>query len=86
MIWLARCWPCRVLDEGQARAAAALIADRTRDDRRPRRHLRASWSRPWNGFEAKARDEQDEFRDRLDQLIREHVFDSFSQVVDFGDV
>jgi type I restriction enzyme R subunit len=73
----------QVLDEGQARAAAALIADRTRtigDHGAIYALLEPAVER----FRAKARDEQDEFRDRLDQFIRAYSF--LSQVVDFGDV
>jgi type I restriction enzyme R subunit len=73
----------QVLDDSEARAVAALIADRTQkvsDHGAVYSLLAPAVER----FKAKAPAEQDEVRDALDQFVRAYSF--LSQVVDFGDV
>lgn len=73
----------QVLDDAEARAVAALIADRTReisDHGRVYARLAPAVER----YKAKTEEEQDEARDVLDQYVRAYSF--LSQVVDFGDV
>ncbi|MGA2514566.1 MAG: DEAD/DEAH box helicase family protein [Candidatus Limnocylindrales bacterium] len=73
----------QVLDEGQARSVAAVIADRRRTIG-DHGTIYALLEPAVDRFRAAGRDHQDEFRDRLDQYIRAYSF--LSQVVDFGDV
>ena len=73
----------QVLDDVEARAVAALIADRTKkisDHGAVYAQLAPAVER----FKAKRPEEQDEVRDALDQFVRAYSF--LSQVVDFGDV
>ena len=73
----------QVLDAVEARAVAALIADRTEkvgDHGRIYALLAPAVSR----FKAKAPEEQEEFRAGLDGYLRAYSF--LSQVVDFGDI
>jgi type I restriction enzyme R subunit len=73
----------QVLDAGEARAVAAVIADRTRkigDHGLVYGLLAPAVER----FTGKSPDEQLEVRDALDQYVRAYSF--LSQVVDFGDV
>jgi type I restriction enzyme R subunit len=73
----------QVLDEAEARAVAAIIADRTT---RVGDHglVHALLAPPVERFKAKSPDEQLEVRDALDQYVRAYSF--LSQVVDYGDV
>ena len=73
----------QILDDFEARAVAALIADRTKkisDHGAVYAQLAPAVER----FKAKRPEEQDEVRDALDQFVRAYSF--LSQVVDFGDV
>jgi type I restriction enzyme R subunit len=73
----------QVLDDVEARAVAALIADRTKkisDHGAVYAQLAPAVER----FKAKRPEEQDEVRDALDQFVRAYSF--LSQVVDFGDI
>ena len=73
----------QVLDDAEARAVAAIIADRTKkvgDHGMVHALLAPAVER----FKAKSPDEQLEVRDALDQYVRAYSF--LSQVVDFGDV
>ena len=73
----------QVLDDAEARAVAAVIADRTQkvgDHGLVYALLAPAVAR----FNAKSADEQDEVRGALDQYVRAYSF--LSQVVDFGDV
>jgi type I restriction enzyme R subunit len=73
----------QVLDDVEARAVAALIADRSKkisDHGAVYAQLAPAVER----FKAKRPEEQDEVRDALDQFVRAYSF--LSQVVDFGDV
>jgi type I restriction enzyme R subunit len=73
----------QVLDDAEARAVAAIIADRTKkvgDHGMVHALLAPAVGR----FKAKSPDEQLEVRDALDQYVRAYSF--LSQVVDFGDV
>ena len=73
----------QVLDEAEARAVAAVIADRTRqasDHGRVYALLAPAVER----YKTRSEEEQYEARDLLDQYIRTYSF--LSQVVDFGDV
>ena len=73
----------QVLDDSEARAVAAIIADRTKkvgDHGMVHALLGPAVGR----FKAKTPDEQHEVRDALDQYVRAYSF--LSQVVDFGDV
>ena len=73
----------QVLDDAEARAVAAIIADRTKkvgDHGMVHALLAPAVER----FKAKSPDEQHEVRDALDQYVRAYSF--LSQVVDFGDV
>jgi type I restriction enzyme R subunit len=73
----------QVLDDAQARAVAAIIADRTKkvgDHGMVHALLAPAVER----FRAKTAEEQLEVRDALDQYVRAYSF--LSQVVDYGDV
>jgi type I restriction enzyme R subunit len=73
----------QVLDDSEARAVAALIADRTQkvsDHGAVYSLLAPAVER----FKVKGTADQDEVRDALDQYVRAYSF--LSQVVDFGDV
>ena len=73
----------QVLDDVEARAVAAIIADRTKkigDHGQVHALLAPAVER----FNAKSPEEQLEVRDALDQYVRAYSF--LSQVVDFGDV
>ena len=82
--WPTGCSRSRSSTMAEARAVAALIADRTQEGRRPRRRSTRCWPRPSSGSRRSRADEQDEVRDALDQYVRAYSF--LSQVVDFGDV
>ena len=73
----------QVLDDAEARAVAAVIADRTQN---PGDHgkVHALLAPAVERCSRKSPDEQDEVRDALDQYVRAYSF--LSQVVDFGDV
>ncbi len=73
----------QVLDDAEARAVAAIIADRTK---KVGDHglVHALLAPAVERFKAKSPDEQLEVRDALDQYVRAYSF--LSQVVDFGDV
>ncbi len=73
----------QVFDDGEARAVAAIIADRTK---KVGDHglVHALLAPAVERFKAKSPDEQTEVRDALDQYVRAYSF--LSQVVDFGDV
>jgi type I restriction enzyme R subunit len=73
----------QVLDDAEARAVAAIIADRTK---KVGDHgmIHALLAPAVERFRAKSPDEQLEVRDALDQYVRAYSF--LSQVVDFGDV
>ncbi len=73
----------RVLDDAEARAVAALIADRT-GKVGDHGQIYALLAPAVERFSAKTPDEQDEVRAALDGYIRAYSF--LSQVVDFGDV
>jgi type I restriction enzyme R subunit len=73
----------QVLDDADARAVAAVIADRTREVS-DHGKVYALLAPAVERYKAKAEEEQDEARDLLDQYIRAYSF--LSQVVDFGDV
>jgi type I restriction enzyme R subunit len=73
----------QVLDDAEARAVAAVIADRTLDVR-DHGLVHALLAPAVERFKAKTSEEQDEVRDALDQYVRAYSF--LSQVVDFGDV
>ena len=73
----------QVLDDAEARAVAAIIADRTK---KVGDHglVHALLAPAVERFKAKSLDEQLEVRDSLDQYVRAYSF--LSQVVDFGDI
>jgi type I restriction enzyme R subunit len=73
----------QVLDDAEARAVAAIIADRTK---KVTDHglVHALLAPAVERFKAKSPQEQLEVRDALDQYVRAYSF--LSQVVDFGDV
>jgi type I restriction enzyme, R subunit len=73
----------QVLDDGEARGVAAIIADRTE---RVSDHgmVHALLAPAVGRFRAKDPEGQSEVRDALDQYVRAYSF--LSQVVDFGDV
>ncbi len=73
----------QVLDDAEARAVAAIIADRTK---KVGDHglVHALLAPAVQRFKAKSADDQVEVRDALDQYVRAYSF--LSQVVDFGDV
>jgi type I restriction enzyme R subunit len=73
----------QVLDDAEARAVAAVIADRTQDVR-DHGLVHALLAPAVERFRAKNAEEQDEVRDALHQYVRAYSF--LSQVVDFGDV
>ena len=73
----------QVLDEGQARAVAAIIVDRSRHAG-DHGAVYALLAPALERFNAKGPDEQEEVRDRFDRYVRAYSF--LSQVVDFGDV
>jgi type I restriction enzyme, R subunit len=73
----------QVLDDAEARAVAAVIADRTREVSDHGR-VYALLAPAVERYQAKAEEEQDEARDLLDQYVRAYSF--LSQVVDFGDI
>ncbi len=73
----------QVLDDAQARAVAALIADRT-GKVGDHGQIYALLAPAVERFSAKTPDQQDEVRAALDGYIRAYSF--LSQVVDFGDV
>jgi type I restriction enzyme R subunit len=73
----------QVLDDADARAVAAVIADRTREVS-DHGKVYALLAPAVERYKAKAKEEQDEARDLLDQYVRAYSF--LSQVVDFGDV
>ena len=73
----------QVLDDAEARAVAAIIADRTRNVG-DHGMVHALLAPAVERFNAKSPDEQLEVRDALDQYVRAYSF--LSQVVDFGDV
>jgi type I restriction enzyme, R subunit len=73
----------QVLDDAEARAVAAVIADRT-GNIADHGLVHALLAPAVERFAAKKPDEQDEVRDALDQYVRAYSF--LSQVVDFGDV
>jgi type I restriction enzyme R subunit len=79
----ARLLALQVLDDSEARAVAAVIADRTRQVR-DHGLVYALLAPAVERFKAKLPDDQAEVRDALDQYIRAYSF--LSQVVDFGDV
>lgn len=73
----------QVLDMSEARAVAALIADRTREVT-DHGLVYALLDPAVERYKARSEEEQDEARDILDQYVRAYSF--LSQVVDFGDV
>jgi type I restriction enzyme R subunit len=73
----------QVLDDAEARAVAAIIADRTREVSDHGR-VYALLAPAVERYRAKSEEQQDEARDLLDQYVRAYSF--LSQVVDFGDV
>jgi type I restriction enzyme R subunit len=73
----------QVLDMTEARAVAALIADRTREVT-DHGLVYALLDPAVERYKARSEEEQDEARDILDQYVRAYSF--LSQVVDFGDV
>jgi type I restriction enzyme R subunit len=73
----------QVLDEGQARAVAAIIADRT-THAGDHGAIYALLAPAIERFNAKKPEAQEEVRDHLDRYVRAYSF--LSQVVDFGDV
>jgi len=73
----------QVLDDAEARAVAALIADRT-ENVGDHGQIYALLAPAVARFEAKRPEEQDEVRAALDGYLRAYSF--LSQVVDFGDV
>jgi type I restriction enzyme R subunit len=73
----------QVLDDAEARAVAAVIANRT-EKVSDHGLVHALMAPALGRFNAKTPDEQDEVRDALDQYVRAYSF--LSQVVDFGDV
>lgn len=73
----------QVLDDAEARAVAALIADRTLKVA-DHGQIYALLAPAVGRFEAKTSDEQDEVRAALDGYLRAYSF--LSQVIDFGDV
>jgi type I restriction enzyme R subunit len=73
----------QVLDMAEARAVAALIADRTREVT-DHGLVYALLDPAVERYKARSEEEQDEARDILDQYVRAYSF--LSQVVDFGDV
>jgi type I restriction enzyme R subunit len=73
----------QVLDDAEARAVAALIADRTVKVA-DHGQIYALLAPAVRRFEARTHDEQDEVRAALDGYLRAYSF--LSQVVDFGDV
>lgn len=73
----------QVLDDAEARAVAAIIADRTKNVG-DHGLVHALLAPAVGRFNAKSPDEQLEVRDVLDQYVRAYSF--LSQVVDFGDV
>jgi type I restriction enzyme R subunit len=73
----------QVLDMSEARAVAALIADRTREVS-DHGLVYALLDPAVERYKARSDDEQAEARDILDQYVR--VYSFLSQVVDFGDV
>ena len=73
----------QVLDDAEARAVAAVIADRTQNVA-DHGLVHALLAPAVERFRAKTAEEQDEVRDALDGYVRAYSF--LSQVVDFGDV
>lgn len=73
----------QVLDDAEARAVAAIIADRTHEVS-DHGLVYALLAPAVERYRAKGEPEQDEARDALDQYVRAYSF--LSQVVDFGDV
>ncbi|MDP8905305.1 MAG: hypothetical protein M3N29_08315 [Chloroflexota bacterium] len=73
----------QVLDDAEARAVAAVIADRAREVSDHGR-VYALLAPAVERYRAKTNEEQSEARDLLDQYVRAYSF--MSQVVDFGDV
>jgi type I restriction enzyme R subunit len=73
----------QVLDDAEARAVAAVIADRTREVSDHGR-VYALLAPAVERYRTKSEEEQVEARDVLDQYVRTYSF--LSQVVDFGDV
>jgi type I restriction enzyme, R subunit len=78
-----RLFGLQILDDAEARAVAAVIADRTREVSDHGR-VYALLAPAVERYRAKSEDEQSEARDLLDQYVRAYSF--MSHVVDFGDV
>ncbi len=78
-----RLFALQVLDDAEARAAAAVIADRT-EKVSDHGLVHALMDPAVERFKSKSPDERAEARDALDRYVR--VYSFLSQVVDFGDV